>query len=419
MKWAFPRGSLARTSIQVMVWQGVRLLCLAGWIVIAARTLGAQDYGIFSGVTGTASALGGLVGLGSGMLMYQYSASDPSRFSRYWKQTWVLCIASSLPLALLLFPSVLGTGSISAWGIGLIALSEIVAFPFVTNAAFAFSSHERMGWAAALPAINAAFRLIAIVVFSQTLAGQDLNHYLILHLAASLCSSAFSMLAVRRLLKPRPAALQIQGSDLRHGASHAASWTSATAITTLDKAFVLRAGGDTTAGLYAACYRIAAVAAMPLDAMMMSAMPRFFRAHLEGTRHRRLIFTMLAAAAGYTSLVASLLWWGAAFLPDLLGPDFTAAVPALRWMGLFILAYSVRQIACNVLVGRGFRIRKTLIEGGGLIAMAILSAVLIPLHGLKGAVIMLICVESGMAIVAGLTLRLSTWTPARENHASD
>lgn len=162
---ALSPGKLVRTSLQVMIWQGVRLVCLAGWIVMAARTLGAQDYGVFSGIAGTASALAGLAGLGSGMLMFQYSASDHAKFSRYWKQTWVLCGLTSLPLALLLFPSVLGSASISTIGIALIAASEILAFPFVTNAAFAFSAHERMGWAAALPAISALLRLIAISVF--------------------------------------------------------------------------------------------------------------------------------------------------------------------------------------------------------------------------------------------------------------
>lgn len=365
MKWPLSPGKLVRTSLQVMIWQGVRLVCLAGWIVMAARTLGAQDYGVFSGIAGTASALAGLAGLGSGMLMFQYSASDHAKFSRYWKQTWVLCGLTSLPLALLLFPSVLGSASISTIGIALIAASEILAFPFVTNAAFAFSAHERMGWAAALPAISALLRLIAISVFGLLPIDRDLDHYLLLHLLSSLSGAAFALFAVRRLLKPARIPLRIRPSDLRHGAGHAASWTSATAVTTLDKSFVLRAGGDTTAGLYTACYRIAAVAAMPLDAMVMSAMPRLFRAREEGARHGRLVLAMMSAAVGYSAVVALLLWWGAVLLPRLLGPDFAPAVAALRWMGLFILAYSLRQIACHALVGRGFKLRKSMIEAGG------------------------------------------------------
>ncbi|MFN4160857.1 MAG: lipopolysaccharide biosynthesis protein [Stenotrophomonas sp.] len=417
MKWRLPIGSLARTSLQVMVWQGLRLVCLAAWIVVAARGLGAQDYGIFSGIAGTASALAGLVGLGSGMLMYQYSASAPSRFSPYWKQTLVLCALTSLPLAVLLFPSVLGSASISLTGIALIAASEILAFPYVTNAAFAFAAHERMGWAAALPAASALLRLIAILVFSVLPIQRDLDHYLFLHMLASLGGAVFALLAVKRLLAPQPQRWQMQPGDLRHGAGHAASWTSMTAVTTFDKSLVLRAGGDTTAGLYTACYRIAAVAAMPLDAMVMSAMPRLFRADQAPARHHRLVLTMAAAAATYTVIVAALLWSGAAFLPYLLGPDFAPAVPALRWMGLFVLGYSLRQIGCHVLVGRGFKLRKTFIEAIGLLTMSLLSAWLIPRYGLTGAIWMVICAETGMALATWMTLLLSGGKAAAHDRA--
>ncbi len=176
-------GNLARTSILVMFWQGIRIVCLAAWIIIGARVLGATNYGLFSGTVGTASALAGLVGLGGGMLMYQYSASDRAQFPRYWKQCLFLCVLSALPLSLLF--SLLTAGLLPWHALGLIALSEIIAFPFVTNAAFAFSANDRLGWSAALPALNAILRLAAICVFSLLPLDHDLTVYLMLHLASS------------------------------------------------------------------------------------------------------------------------------------------------------------------------------------------------------------------------------------------
>jgi hypothetical protein len=147
-----------------MFWQGIRMLCLAAWIIVGARVLGADNYGLFSGTVGTASALAGLVGLGGGMLMYQYAAADRSRFARYWKQCLLLCVISAGPLSLVFY--LLSAGLLSWPALCLIALSEIVAFPFVTNAAFALSANDRMGWSAALPALNALLRLAAICIFS-------------------------------------------------------------------------------------------------------------------------------------------------------------------------------------------------------------------------------------------------------------
>lgn len=405
MKLQWPRGGLARTSLKVMCWQGVRLLCLAGWIVVAARTLGAQDYGIFAGVAGSASALAGLVGLGSGMLMYQYSAPDRSCFPRYWKQTLVMCAATGLPLSVVFFLLAASHSSLSNLAIALIAASEVLAFPIVTNSVFAFSANERLGWSAALPAVSAALRLLAIVLYRELPGSHDLTHYLALHLAASIIGAIFALLSARILLRPANVRARISASDLRHGAGHAASWTTATGSTMLDKSFVLHWGGDSTSGLYAATYRIAAVIAMPLDAMVMAAMPRLFRAGRQPEHNRRLLAAMGLATIAYSSGAAILLWLGAPLLPWLLGRDFAAAGPAMRWMGLFVLAYSLRQIGCHALIGRGMKVRKTAVEAGGLILMSILSVLLIPTHGVLGAAWMIIGAEAAMATTAWFLLQ--------------
>ncbi len=404
MLLSWRRGSLATTSLQVMLWQGVRLICLAGWVVVAARALGASNYGLFSGVVGTASALAGLVGLGSGMLMYQYAAADRTCFPRYWKQALCLCLATGVPLAVVAI-LVAGGSSLPLSSLLMIAAAEVVAFPFITNTAFAFSVHDRLAWSAALPALNAALRLAAIAAFIHLPIRHDLPAYLQLHMLASFMGAGLALTATFIAL-PRPAAgWQMQRGDLGHGLGHAASWTTAVSVTTLDKSFVLHAGGSATAGLYAACYRIAAVAAMPLDALVMSAMPRLFRAAGVQTQPGRLLSAMVLVAVFYSACVGCALWWGAAFLPWVLGKEFEPAVPALRWMGLFVLAYSLRQIACNALVGRGHKLRKTAVEAFGLMLILAASLLLVPAHGVQGAVWMIGMAELAMAL-AGWALLL-------------
>ncbi|QII30189.1 polysaccharide biosynthesis protein [Stenotrophomonas maltophilia] len=402
-------GNLARTSILVMFWQGVRMSCLAAWIILGARVLGATNYGLFSGTVGTASALAGLVGLGGGMLMYQYSTADHTQFPRYWKQSLWLCMLTGVPLSLAF--SLLTAGLLSWPAIGLIALSEIIAFPILTNAAFAFSANDRLGWAAALPALNAAMRLAAICIFGFLPVNHDLTAYLMLHLASSACSAVLALALVRVILHPASASMQVGRSDLLHGTGHAAAWSSAVAVTTLDKSFVLHAGGSEIAGLYAACYRIAAVIAMPLDAMVMSAMPRLFRAQGNPPQHQRLIISMILAATGYGALGGLVLWSAAGVLPSVLGMEFSAAIPGLQWMGLFVIGYSLRQIACHVLIGRGMKMHRFVIEAFGLVMMAVIAAALIPAHGLLGAVWMIIAAEALMAATAWLIVIFS---PGRE-----
>lgn len=407
MSARLPRlGNLARTSILVMFWQGVRMSCLAAWIILGARVLGATNYGLFSGTVGTASALAGLVGLGGGMLMYQYSIADHTQFPRYWKQSLLLCAVSAAPLSMTFL--LLAAGLMPWPALSLVALSEIIAFPIVTNAAFAFSANDRLGWAAALPALNAAMRLAAICIAGLLPVDHDLTVYLMLHLTSSACSAVLALILVRRILRPGPANMQIGRSDLAHGTGHAAAWSSAVAVTTLDKSFVLHAGGSEIAGFYAACYRIAAVIAMPLDAMVMSAMPRLFRAQRVSPQYRHLIAAMILAATGYGILGSLVLWCAAGALPSLLGMEFSAAIPGLQWMGLFIIGYSLRQIACHILIGRGMKMYRFVIEALGLAIMALIAATWIPAHGLLGAVWMIILAETLMAAAAWLTVIFSS-----------
>lgn len=46
------------------------MVCLVVWIIFGVCVLGVIDYGLFFGMVGMVLVFVGLVGLGSGMLMY-------------------------------------------------------------------------------------------------------------------------------------------------------------------------------------------------------------------------------------------------------------------------------------------------------------------------------------------------------------
>jgi len=399
-------GVLASNTLRSMFWQGIRLVSLAGWIILAARALGPDAYGVLAGATGVASALAGWAGLGAGMLMYQRTASDRSMFGPQWTHALVLTMASSLLLAALLFPLAQGGLGIPGLIVAMIALSEIIAMPITTCAAFAFSAHERMGWAAALPALNAFLRLSALILYMLTAGNTGLGMYLVFHLAAAIVGAVLSWWLVHRLLQPGRAPFSTSRTELLAGASFASGWFTANATTTLDKAMVLRAGGDVMAGHYAASYRFAAVLALPLDAMVMSAMPRLFRAEHDPIAHSALIRRMLVVVVAYSTVIAPLLWFTAPLITVLLGHQFIEAGDTLRWMGAFILLYGLRQVGCNVLVGRGHRMVRAAVEAAGLAVMGALAILCIPRYGLEGALGMLIGAEAIMAACAWLLVAL-------------
>ena len=393
-------GGLAVSSLIVMVWQAVRLLMLAIGVIFAARVLGPQGYGIFSGTVGLATTLAGFVGLGIGLLMYQRVAISPIEFSHRWRQTTAVTLVSGLVFAGVFVPlAQMVLGAMSSQIIILVAISEIVLFPQVGAAAFAFAAHEKMGWAAALPAWSATLRLGAIMFFSWLPTIHDLAHYLVYHLVASAAGSLSAWICVNCFLRPSRMPLSIKKSDLYEGIAFSAVWFTGGAMASLDKSLVLRIGGSVMTGLYASAYRFASVLAMPIDAMVMSAMPRLFRAGAGGGGHSRLVAYMVLATLSYGVVVGGVLWLAAAGLPWLLGQQFEKAVLALRWMSLFIPIYGMRQLGSQLLVAEGKKMSRAIVDVGALAVMVLLANVFIPRWGLAGAVGMLLATETLLALV--------------------
>lgn len=389
---------------------------LASWALLAARTLGADGYGLFAGLGGLASAAAGFVGLGTGLLMYQRVANHPALFSSYWVQAKVLSIASSAILASLFLAAAAHNSATSMAIIALLAVSEIILFPHTTLAAFAFSAHGRMGWSAALPAINACARLIAMLIVAENPTKNPLGHYLWMHLGASLTGACISWLAVRQILSPQKSTFCYPKTDAIEGISFAAGWFTATSMTTLDKSIVLRNAGENIAGIYASSYRIASIFTMPIDAMIMSAMPRLFRSGPGQPSQKLLITAMCAAITAYSTTIAFILWFLSDWLAALLGPQYAMAGAALRWMTAWPLLYGLRQIACSALVGRGQKVTRAVIEGLALLLMLFLAYLLLPQYDIRGAVVMLLASESFILLASWTALLLHTNSSDKINH---
>jgi O-antigen/teichoic acid export membrane protein len=383
-----------------MVWQFVRLAALAAWLFLVAKWLGPGNYGQFMGVAGLATTIAGLAGLGIGLLMYQSVSVDAKQFSTRWRQTLLAYVASAgllfvvfLPIAVTMFDGV-ESSIILALGV-----SEVLAFPFVGAAAFAFAAHERMGWAAALPAAAAVLRAAVAAFYFVIFTEPTIEGYVIAHAATSVLSSALSILSVNVLLKPSPARTSIDRHDVRQGLGYSGVWFTGNALTSWDKALALRIGGSELAGLYAISYRIAAVLAVPVDSLVMVVMPRLFRQGSGELHHPKLVLWLCVAIGAYGSLIGVGLILLADYIPTLLGVDFAAATHALRWLGPFVLLYGFRQLSAQILVAQNQKRLRLMAEVVALASMTVLSLWLIPKMGLLGAVVSMLLVEGGLAVV--------------------
>lgn len=402
MLWlkTFLKGRLVSNSILVMFWQAARLSLLAIWTLLAARMLGAENYGLFAGLGGLAATFAGFVGLGTGLLMYQRVSVNQQLFSQQWRQARTVNIISGIALSLLFVIIANHNHASPILYIAILALSEIVLYPCITAAAFAFSSHDRMGWAAALPAINAGLRLAAALLLALESSSQSFKSYLWLHLAASAISACIAMCAVHYVLRPVASDFRYTKADAIEGLSFATGWATSTSMTTLDKSIVLRNAGENIAGIYASSYRIASIFTMPIDAMVMSAMPRLFRHGAGHTTQARLVGIMCGISVIYGVALGLILWTFAKPFASLLGPEYAEVASSLRLLAVWPCLYGLRQVSCNVLVGNGYRKTRAALEGSALILMIFLAELLLPQYAIQGAALMLLASEAFIVIVS-------------------
>lgn len=399
-------GRLAQDTARVAIWQAVRIGGQAVWVLLIARLLGPGGYGAFAGAAGLATALGGFVGLGLGLVMLQDVARDPSLFGDRWRQASLTCLVSGALLAALF------VACASLWlgrrvplsVLAAIGLSELLLFPFVSVAAFAFSSRHRMGTAAALPAMMAMGRVAAALAFWIIARDRSLQVYVWFHAGATLLCSVAAWQWVRRALQPLPAPYRLRRRDLGEGLSFSAVWMAGNALSSLDKTLVLRLAGAEVAGLYSAAYRLAAVLAMPVEALTMAAGPRLFRHGGGVEKQPGLIAGLLLATLVCSLLAGGALWALADLLPWLLGARFAPAVTAARGMALFVPCYGLRLLGSNVLMASNGKLLRAGIETAGLLLLIILAGAWLPAHGLSGAVAMICVTEAVLAAAVWIVI---------------
>lgn len=408
MSISFPRykpGRLARAATVTLLWQMTRIGMLALWMLVTARLLGPEGYGMYTGLASLAIAVGALTGLGLGFIMYQGTIHNPARFSGHWKNALAVALASGGLLTALF--SLLGEGLVPGVSHKLllaIGASEILLFPLVTVSAFAFSAHERLGWATMLPAMTAMLRLGGNLFFYWLTPSFDVEHYVWYHTIATGISALISLTLVRRLLAPGKAKIAINRKDFVEGLGFACGWMGSNALTSLDKTFALKFGSPEIAGIYSIAYRFVTILAQPIDALLAAALPRLFAQGANPTMHPRLLALLISTTLGYGAISGLLIWLAAPFIPLLLGDAFTPAVTIIRVLAIVIPLYGIRVAISQILIGRRQKKTKSLIEILAIILLLGLSLLLVPVRGAIGAAYACLGSEAFLALGTTLTL---------------
>lgn len=401
-------GALARNSLRFLTWQILRAGCLGAYLILLTRILGATTYGALSGPLSLAVIFGTLSGGGASLMLLRDTAKDGASLSLAWSRLWSasmllspVCVALYAVAAHILF------GSSFSWRLlSMFAASEIILSPLVTAVATAFQARERLGMAGAIMTLPALGRLFAVVLLAVIAPTQPLTIYPMLHLVAVMVVTfaAIALLMTNTQLTWRISSLRSEWWRDCRGLS--LMYFVAGAATDLDKSLVLRFGTAELAGHYTLGYRIIMMLAMPVLSLAQAALPRTVRQIADRSEALpRLVASMGLASLGYSCLASIALWFGGTTILGWFGPDFTEIhTVILEFCGLFTL-YNLRLIPCILLHAAGQSMRRASIEAIALVVLCTLSAILIPLYGLRGAVLTAMASESWILVVSLAAIR--------------
>ncbi len=358
------------------------------YLVLVARLLGAEMYGVFSGSVALAASLSPLVGLGFGLVLVMAVSRTRAAFPEYWARALVALMATAPFMAvamLLLAPYLLPVQG--QWAvIVLIAAAELIAMPIVTTCSQIFQAHEQLG-RTIYNHVQMNVARLAVVAGLTIFGCGSLLEFAWGYFGATMLAAAISFWQVCRAFGwPAWRLGGITGEALE-GMAFSLSVVANSAHGELDKTLLLRLDTAEATGNYSLATRVVSAATTPLIAYVLAAVPRLFR---DGERG-------VAAAAGLARrLLPPILLYGvlaavgiilcAPILPWIFGADFSATLPLIIWLAPLPFLIGTSQLALNVLSSSGRQRTRVLIEGVSLVANVALNLALIPAWGAKGAV---------------------------------
>lgn len=378
---------MARNTFWMLLGHGAQMPIRAVYFILIARSLGAQGYGAFVGVTALVAILGPFASMGSGNILIKHVARDGSTFHKYWGRAIILTISSGLLLTILaLFLSMfLLPTAIPSTLVLCVSISDLIFFSLLGVSSQAYQGFQRMSrtsFLTVLPNISRLLGLLILILVKKP-SPLDLGYF---YLASTVlaCLIAF-VLVTRELGKPTFDRKVFRG-ELREGLYFSVALCSQSIYNDIDKTMLARLASLEAAGIYAAAYRILDAAFAPIRSLLYASYARFFQSGVNGMRGTlSLVGKLLPYAAGYGLGISILLFVSAPILPYILGRDFVETVPALRWLALLPLLRVLHYFPANSLTGAGFQGLRCFCHVTTAVLNVCLNLWLIPKYSWKGA----------------------------------
>lgn len=382
------KKSLVKDSIWMILSQGLSVFIQAAYFIIVARVLGAQDYGIFIGITAFVKLIIPFVGFGTSDIFLKKVARNSKLFRGYWGTTLLtcfICVVGFIPI-LLIVAKFLFPDKASLLLVLLILLADLVGLKMWELASAAFIAVDNYRLASQAKILYSIGKFLAAVTLLAFFKDGNIIAWGYLYCIGSILPATVSLLKVNQLFGTPIFNLKKYRPEFSEGIFFAISNSAEDINAQIDRTMLVSLATAGAAGIYAAGYRFIDVGYMIIIAVMSATYTRFLRHGASGIKNGlKFALRLVPIAIGYGLLSAISLISIAPFVTSILGPDYAEAANVLRVLAPIHLIATLQFIAADVLTGAGFHKVRSILQVTAAIFNLGLNLYLIPRFSWYGA----------------------------------
>lgn len=382
-------NQLAKNTLWMLIGQGVGIVLQAVYFVIIARALGPDQYGAFVGATSLIAIFAPFVSLGSGSLIVKNVSRTPDLFNQYWGNSLLMIgVTGTVFIALMcLISPLLLPSNIPITLVFFAAIADLICLRLLDTAGHAFQAVHQLSKTAQIKILPGITRVIAAISMIYILPEPDAVGWTFLYLIGTVVAASTAVLLVQiHMGSPRLAPERIR-PELFEGFCYSTGLSSQTIYNNVDKTMLARFSTLSSAGVYAAAYRIVDVAFVPIRSLLSASYAKFYQhgsSGISGSLKYAKHLTPLAAVYGAIAGIALVLF--SPLLPYAFGSNYAESAQVLCWLAPLPFFKSMHYFAANSLSGAGLQGLRSATQVFIAIFNFCGNLILIPLYSWKGAI---------------------------------
>lgn len=387
--------SLFKDTSWILIARLINVVVQAAYFVILARSLGAENYGSFVGISALASLLSPFVALGSDDILVKQVSVTRGVFPTYWGNALLILLVNStfITSCLLLISKFIFPSNVPLSSIGLIVIADLFCLNLQDTSNKAMRAVGIVKQAARLIILSTLVKLLAIlsiITFINNLdfsAEVNIQTWSIFYFLSSLLVGLFALLTINKTVGKPKLMLSRLKSDIRQGIYFSLGMSASNINNNIDKTMLVSMASLDATGVYGSAYRFINIGNVPMLSVFNATYPRFFQYGSQGWE-KCLNFAkkLLPIIVGYGILSFIGFQLFAPIVPRILGNEYQNVIPTLRWLAPLPLITALQLLVSNTLTGMGHQKARSIIQVISAILNVGLNIWLIPIYGLYGAI---------------------------------